>query len=335
MLKRIRHLLRDNPQLLWGVFVVGTVFLCCLIGMVYHYDPITARGQQVKPNLMPWYWYTYKSFTCLFSSVGICKQPELLPKLAATGYWLGTDDSGQSILIRLVEGTEAFFLPGMAASIVALIGGVLIGALSGYYGGWFELAGRYVTTVINSFPNLILVLLCTTVFGPSMMLIAGAVGVTFIPHIAEEIRRKVAQLKAEEFVMAAEAHGLRDRHVLFYHIVWLHCFPMIMRQLVFLWGYLIILETSLNYLGKGLLQKGNSWGKMLYDYGAGLFRGQYWSPMIVTIAVMITMSGFYYLAEGLQRWNDGAGRYVPDEDEQAQAPSGGAPALAQEAKEGT
>ncbi len=189
-----------------------------------------------------------------------------------------------------------------------------MGSFSGYYGGWLSHISRYISTLINSFPNLILVILCTTVFGPNIFFIAALVGISFVPHIAEEIRRKVSQLKAEEFVMAAEAHGLRDRRILFFHIVWLHCSPLILRQIVFLWGYLIILETSLNYLGRGVLQRGISWGKLLYDYRSGLFRSQYWSPIVVTLTVMITMAGFYFLAEGLQRWSEGQGMYFDEQE---------------------
>lgn len=340
-MKRLRLLFWDNPQLLWGGTVVSCLFLVCLIGALHSYDPVHAIGKNVLPDLVPRPFYAWRMRTLLAqkdadpkciqrtellkwskSKLKKHKVKPLCVSLARTAfekkhadYWLGTDSTGQSILIRLIEGTEAFFFPGVLASLIALLGGVFLGAFSGFYGGWIAFAGRYITTLINSFPNLILVLLCTTVFGPNMYLIAGMVGVTFIPHIAEEIRRKVAQLKAEEFVMAAEAHGLRERSVLFFHIVWLHCLPMIIRQVVFLWGYLIILETSLNYLGKGVLQKGSSWGKMLYDYGGNLFLDRYWSPMIVTAAVMMTMSGLYFLAEGLQKWSEGVGRYhSPEKD---------------------
>lgn len=295
---------RQNPRLFWGLLIIGILLVACLVGAEISYDPVTARlGGDKRRNLSPWYWLWFKA--CWDAVVGLFASGKWswhMPSLPWSHYyWLGTDDSGQSILLLLVEGTEAFFLPGLLASSIALLGGVAIGSFSGFYGGWIAYTGRYVVTLINSFPNLVLVLLCTAVFGPNMTLISVVVGITFIPHIAEEIRRKVAQLKAEEFVMAAHAHGLRDRHILFYHIVWLHCAALILRQLVFLWGYLIILETSLNYLGRGVLQDGVSWGKMLYDYRSGLFRGEYWSPLVVTGIVMTTMAGFYLLAAGLQQ----------------------------------
>lgn len=302
--KMLWGLRRQNSRLFWGILIIGVLLVCCLVAADMPYDPVTARlGGDKRRNLSPWYWLWAKA--CWDAVVGLFsagKWSWAVPSLPLSQYyWLGTDDSGQSILVLLVEGTEAFFLPGLLASSIALLGGISLGSFAGFYGGWIAYSGRYVVTLINSFPNLVLVLLCTAVFGPNMTLIAVVVGITFIPHVAEEIRRKVAQLKAEEFVMAAHAHGLRDRHVLFYHIVWLHCAALILRQLVFLWGYLIILETSLNYLGQGVLQDGISWGKMLYDYRSGLFRGQYWSPLVVTGMVMITMAGFYLLAAGLQQ----------------------------------
>ncbi len=299
---------RENPRLFWGSAILLVLLTACLVGAFYPYDPVVARIDASKHrNLSPWYWYWIQ--TCWGFVTGHGWVNPTLP--VSKYFWLGTDGSGQSILILLVEGTEAFFLPGLLATFIALFGGVLLGSFSGFYGGWIAYSGRYIVTLINSFPNLILVLLCTAVFGPNMNLIAVVVGITFVPHVAEEIRRKVAQLKAEEFVMAAHAHGLRDRQILFYHIVWLHCAALVLRQLVFLWGYLIVLETSLNYLGRGVLQEGTSWGKMLYDYRSGMFRGEYWSPLVVTGVVMIAMAGFYFLAEGLQQRAHSAGVEAP------------------------
>ena len=149
-----------------------------------------------------------------------------------------------------------------------------------------------------------------------MNLIAITVGITFIPHIAEEIRRKVAQLRAEEFVMAAEAHGLRDRRILFFHILWLHCTPLILRQVVFLWAYLVILETSLSYMGGGVLE-GISWGGMLKNYSSGFFYGRFWNPFVVLATLMITMTGFFFLSEGLQLLSKGVGRWIEPEEEEA------------------
>jgi len=287
LLRKLSFLLRENPRLLVGGGIVLLLFIACLIGFFYPYETALAYGKAPR-NLGP-------SFS----------------------YWLGTDDTGQSILTLLIKGTESFFLPGLFATAVALFGGLLLGSLAGYYGGWFAHVGRYISALINSFPNLILILLCQTVFGTNMTMLAGLVGLTFVPHISDEIKRKVAQLKAEEFILAAEAHGLKDLSILFYHIVWLHCFSLVCRQIVYLWGYLIILETSLNYIGGGVLQSGFSWGKMLFDYRSGLIYGKYYQPLVVTVVIMFTMTGVYLLAEGLLRWNKGEGAYFEEEQKES------------------
>lgn len=364
-MRRLRHMLRVNPQLLGGGLVIGLLVVGCLFALVHRYDPITARGRLpesvgpglVKPKNSALVWVNDSLRLLRFGKPTALDDGKSLVLVPPTGgergkargayrlklldgkklVWqgslarggsasppelklregvglgdrirslLGTDTSGQSILIQLVEGTSAFFLPGLLATIVALAGGILIGALAGFYGGWLAWCARYLSTVVSSFPNLILVLLCTTVFGQDMYLIAGVVGVTFIPLVGEEVRRKVAQFKAQEFVLAAEAHGLGNARILLYHILWLNCLPLILRQLVFLWGYLVILETSLSYLDRGVLHGGLSWGKMLYDYRSGMFRGDLWSPLVVTAAILIAMAGFYLLAEGLQRQAEGEG----------------------------
>ncbi len=256
-------------------------------------------NRNLKPFFLYWLSAVKDAVTYLFQN----REWHFVPPKIPHQYklWLGSDDAGVPLSQLLIESTEAFFLPGLLATLIAVLGGVLIGALSGYFGGIIAALGRYIVILISSFPSLILVLLCTTIFGPDMNIIAAVVGITFIPHVSEEIRRKVIQLKAEEFVLAAKAHGLRDSYILFYHIVWLHCTPLILRQISFMWGYLVILETSLNYLGRGVLQKGPSWGKLLYDFRDGIFSGD-WKAVLVIATVMVAMAGFYLTAKGLQKY---------------------------------
>ena len=320
-------------ELKLGGIILGLLLLACSIAFVYPFDPVMERIKAEKlrneclsnpkkflqidqlltekereklcdnRNLKPWPYYWLKELTRalknLFATGTWSFQSPKIP--IQYRYFLGTDGAGLSLGVLLLESTEAFFIPGLLATLIAILGGVIIGALSGYYGGITASIGKYITILISSFPSLILVLLCTTIFGPDMKIIAAVVGITFIPHIAEEIRRKVLQLKAEEFILAAKAQGLRDSYILFYHIVWLHCTPQIFRQITFMWGSLVILETSLNYLGRGVLQKGPSWGKLLYDFRDGIFYVE-WKAIAVILTVMIAMSGFYLTAKGLQKY---------------------------------
>ncbi|MBM4318896.1 MAG: ABC transporter permease subunit, partial [Deltaproteobacteria bacterium] len=144
---------------------------------------------------------------------------------------LGTDYLGKDMLMQLVKGTEGFFLPGLLAVAIGLGLGVLLGAFAGYMGGAVDKAITFCTTLVGSFPRLVFILLvCTIPESPSMTMIGGITGALFIPQVAEAVRRRVLALKAEDFIVASRAHGLSLPRVLFYHMVWLQCFPEIVRQ---------------------------------------------------------------------------------------------------------
>ena len=214
-------------------------------------------------------------------------------------YPLGTDFLGRDMLIRLVKGTEGFFLPGLLAMAIGMGLGVLLGALAGYMGGRIDETITFFTTIVGSFPRLVFILLaCTIPEDPSMLLIGGITGALFIPQISEAVRRRVLALKAEDFILASRAHGLSLPRILFYHIVWLQCFPEVVRQGLYLFVYIIFLETALSYLeGPGAPPEIPSWGRMLADATAAMFRGQYWHALVPTAAIVFTTLGVASLGE--------------------------------------
>ncbi len=214
-------------------------------------------------------------------------------------YPLGTDYLGRDMLIRLVKGTEGFFLPGLLAVLIGLGFGVLLGAIAGYMGGRVDQAITFFTTMVGSFPRLVFILLaCTIPEDPSMMLIGAITGGLFIPQISEAVRRRVLTLKEEDFILASRAHGLGLPRILFYHIVWLQCFPEIVRQGLYLFVYVIFLETALSYLeGPGAPPEIPSWGRMLADATAAMFRGQYWHALVPTAAIVFTTLGVASLGD--------------------------------------
>lgn len=214
-------------------------------------------------------------------------------------YPLGTDYLGRDMLSRLVKGTEGFFLPGLIAVALGLGIGVLLGALAGYLGGRVDKVISFFTTMLGSFPRLVFILLvCTIPEEPSMKLIGAMTGVLFIPQVAEAVRRRVLALKAEDFILASRAHGLSLPRILFYHIVWLQCFPEIVRQALYLFVYVIFLETALSYLeGPGAPPEIPSWGRMLANATAAMFRGQYWHALVPTAAIVFTTLGVASLGD--------------------------------------
>lgn len=212
---------------------------------------------------------------------------------------LGTDYLGKDMLMQLVKGTEGFFLPGLLAVAIGLGLGVLLGAFAGYMGGRVDKTITFFTTLVGSFPRLVFILLvCTIPDTPSMIMIGGITGALFVPQAAEAVRRRVLALKAEDFILASRAHGLSLPRILFYHMVWLQCFPEIVRQALYLFVYVIFLETALSYLeGPGAPPEIPSWGRMLANATSAMFRGQYWHALVPTAAIVFTTLGVAALGD--------------------------------------
>ena len=248
-----------------AIAAAGALLLLCVSSFVIDYDPVgDVQQAQSERGLGPEW-----------------------------GHPLGTDFVGRDMLMLLVKGTEGFFLPGLLASFIALLFGVGLGAFAGYMGGRVDRVITFFTTLIGAFPRLVFILLaCTIADEPDMILIGVLVGVLFIPQVAEAIRRRVLALKAEDFIIASRAHGLGLMRILFYHIVWLQCFPEIVRQGLYLFVYVIFVETALSYLElETMMFEASSWGKMLNDAKDMMMRGTYWHALVPTAAIVFATLG--------------------------------------------
>jgi peptide/nickel transport system permease protein len=182
------------------------------------------------------------------------------------------------LLVRVVEASEAFFVPGLLACAVAMLLGVPLGAWS----GWAPQARsaalcRGALTLIGAWPRLVLVVLVVAIFtsaardpaawaGVRLYLLAAVVGLSWTPQVAGAVAEKVHWLLREQFVEAARAHGLSPARILFRHILWANCRNAMLRQACMLFGSFLLVETSLSYLGHyGVPAPRPSWGNILSD----------------------------------------------------------------------
>jgi len=213
---------------------------------------------------------------------------------------LGTDQVGRDVFMRILHSTKAFYFPGLFACTIAAVLGVVGGGLSGFYGGPFASVFRYLTALITSFPRFILILLVCSIFEGGMYLISGLTGLVYMPMVAETVYRKVLHFKTTEFIEAARAHGLSDKRVLFYHILWLNCRSMIAKHLLYLFGYVILIETSLSYLGGfGVQEPEPSWGNMLAQAREYIFQGELLFLTVPAGAIIVTILGLVALGDAI------------------------------------
>jgi len=204
----------------------------------------------------------------------------------------GTDAQGRDVAMRVLKGTEAFFLPGLFAAALATILGALCGAISGYAQGWVRSGVIGTMQLIDTLPRLVYIILVCTILNPSIYLIAFVSAVLFIPSIATVIRRRVEALGSEDYILAHIAHGFRPVRILLHHILWLQCRPLLIRQATYVFGYVLFVEVALSYLGDyGVQEPVPSWGNMVAQTrnlgGAGI-----WPWAFPAVAIVLTISAF-------------------------------------------
>ncbi|HEV2529339.1 MAG TPA: ABC transporter permease [Thermomicrobiales bacterium] len=224
----------------------------------------------------------------------------------SSGYWLGNDANGRDMLSRLLYGTRIALLVGIGATTIAVTIGVLVGASSGYFGGWVDLVLSRLVDSLMAFPTIALLLVLAAVLSPSIPLVVLIIGFSVWASYARVVRAEVLSLKQRDFVLAAEASGATSWRIIVRHII-----PNVVGVVIVLWslavGGVIIYESALSFLGLGVQPPNPSWGRMLAD-GRDYIR-EYPHIMIAPgIFITVTVLAFNLLGEGLRDAFDPRGR---------------------------
>jgi peptide/nickel transport system permease protein len=215
------------------------------------------------------------------------------------GHLLGTDFMGRDILARLIIGIQAYFLPGLLAIALALALGTCFGVLAGYWGGGLDTASTYVSNLLNSFPRLVLILLMVAAFKPDIYLVMTVVGITNAPTVASLIKSKIQFLKQKNFIEAATALGLKNAAIIIKHILWHNCRSVLIIQATLGMAEVILIETSLSYLGFGVQEPTPSWGNMVQSGANYFMQGKFWPSTAPAMAILLTIMGFHLLGDSL------------------------------------
>lgn len=204
-------------------------------------------------------------------------------------YPLGTDQLGRDILSRLMHGARMSLLVSVTAVSISLALGVTLGMLSGYYGGWFDNLLMRIGDVQLSIPFLVLAVSVVAVLGPSLMNVVLILGVTGWVQFGRIVRAETMNIKEREFILSAKALGAGDVRILFIHI-----FPGIIPTTIvlatFQFALLIIVESSLSFLGLGVPPPAASWGSMIND-GKAYIQMAWWLSTIPGIMITLLVLG--------------------------------------------
>jgi peptide/nickel transport system permease protein len=248
----------------------------------------------------------------LGSIVGICVvAPMIVPESAANrvdpslfrappswAHPFGSDDVGRDVLWRLVYGGRISLAIGALSIGLAMTIGVVLGSLSGYYGGGVDSLIMRLTDAMLSMPSLLLLIVLTRILGPSVPTIILVIGLLSWMQVTRIVRANFLSLKEQDFVLAARTLGGLDRSIIFRHILPNTLAPVVVAATLGV-GYAIILEASASFLGLGVQPPTASWGSMLYR-AQGLMIQAPWVAIFPGLMILVTVMAINFLGDGLR-----------------------------------
>ncbi len=215
---------------------------------------------------------------------------------------LGTDNFGRDILSRVIEGAGATFLIAAATVAIGLAAGLIIGGLTGYYGGWLDEVVMRLNDAVAAFPSILLALVLIALMEPGRTSIILALGVLFVPSFARIVRTEVARQKSLDYVASAKLMGAGDMRVLFAHIL-PNIVPVLLPSVAIGFNNAVLAEASMSYLGVGVQPPDASLGRMLNEAQGYLLTAP-WYALSAGAAIILLILGFGLLSEGLGGQSD-------------------------------
>lgn len=218
---------------------------------------------------------------------------------------LGTDENGRDLLSRLMFGAQISLTVAFSAVLMELTIGTVVGAIAGYYGGWTDYALMRVTDVFLSIPLLPLLLVLTAIVAASSNKAALGFGVIVViiggtswPAVARLVRASFLSLREKEFCEAARALGNRDGRIIFRHLLPNAVAPLIVQGTLEI-ANVIILESTLSFLGFGIQPPTASWGNMLANAESNMAIAP-WVAIFPGLCILVTVLAINYLGDGLR-----------------------------------
>ena len=230
----VRHFMRSQPLGLAAFgFILVLVLLAVFADLITAHEPTIQNRRDIKAG-------------------------------PSGSFWFGTDHLGRDVFARIVFGSRISLIVAGAVVFFSTLFGVVIGGVSGYFGGWVDLVMQRIIDAIMSIPVLILALFIVALLGPSLRNLVLALVVVYTPRFTRIARGEMLRIKESDYVAAAEALGAKP-----FRTIVRHGIPNLMAPIIIMaslsFGNAIVAEAALSFLGLGVPPPNPSWGRMVAD----------------------------------------------------------------------
>ena len=212
-------------------------------------------------------------------------------------HWLGTDKLGRDVMAGMIHGSRVSLSIGFVAVGIAVMIGVFLGAIAGYFGSWIDLTISRFFEIMLSIPTFFLLITIAALLPPSIYLTMLIIGATSWVSIARFTRNEFLRIRNLDYVTSAIALGVSDRKVMFKHILPNALAPVIVSVVLGIAGAILI-ESSLSFLGIGVPAELVTWGSILQEASGATFA--WWLAVFPGFAIFITVLAYYLVGEGLR-----------------------------------
>ena len=213
-------------------------------------------------------------------------------------HWLGTDQLGRDILSRLIDATGTSVVISVITVFFALTIGSLIGAISGYSGGWVDRSIMAFMDAFMAFPGILLALVIMSIIGPNKYGVILALGLAFMPNVVRVVRGTVFSIREKEYVEASKALGNSEFYTILHHIL-PNCVSPLTVLGTSMFGGALLAESALSFLGLGVPPPDPTWGGMLAD-GRQYISTAPWLIIYPGVAISMALLGVNLLGDALR-----------------------------------